>query len=441
VPFSRIDRSMTGTRSSTSRPVRLRRLLPLAALLAAAALPAPALAADLLPDLDQEQPDGVEVTTDTSGAIPRFHLGFDSAVDNVGAGPLLIDGHRASTDEPQMVADQTIQQTDGSTRTVPDIGRLQYVYSSDHQHWHYLGFDHYELRRASDYKLIAPDQKTGFCLGDRYDTHPDSTIPGEPPQPVYTGYCGRGQTDLLSVGEGISVGYGDVYYANLEGQFVDLTGAPAGEYYLVHRVNADHKLLESDYTNDAASLLLDLSWPDGTTSAPSVKVLLGCNSTDACPGPDQQPPLLTRAVAERYALAAMRPALGLRATGFTVSCPRVLDRVSRACKLRGAAGARRYSLRETIAYERTKQGVLFYRYTLAGSVAGGSRGARKVGVRRGRVRIGAARPSAAVAEPGKRLVALDHPLLDGIRLGPVVHEVPRLVRHALGGRRSGVPAQ
>jgi hypothetical protein len=419
----------------------LRRLVPLAALLAAAALPAPALAADLLPDLDQEQPDGVEVTTDGTGAIPRFHLAFDSAVDNVGAGPLIIDGHRASTGEPTMVADQTIEQTDGSTRTVPGIGGLQYVYSSDHQHWHYLGFDHYELRRARDYKLIAPDRKTGFCLGDRYDTHPESTIPGEPPQPVFTGFCGRGQTELLSVREGISAGYGDVYFANLEGQFVDLTGVRAGEYYLVHRVNADHRLAESDYTNDASSLLLELSWPQGTTSAPSVKVLLGCASTDACPGPHQQPPLLTRAAAERYALAGLRPALGLGPAGFAGSCPRAVDRFSRSCHVRGAAGARRYALRETIAYERTKRGLLFYRYTLTGTVAGAGRRAHRVGVRRGRVRIGAARASAAVAEPRERFVALDHPLLDGIRLGPVVRQVPRLVRHPLGGRRSRLPAQ
>ena len=415
--------------------------MPLAALLAAAALPAPALGADLLPDLDQEQPDGVEVATDTTGAVPRFHLAFDSAVDNIGAGPLLIDGHRASTDEPQMVADQTIQQTDGSTRTVPGIGRLQYVYSSDHQHWHYLGFDHYELRRASDYTLIAPDQKTGFCLGDRYDTHPESTIPGEPPQPVFTGYCGRGQTQLLGVSEGISVGYGDVYFANLEGQFVDLTGVPAGEYYLVHRVNADRKLAESDYTNDAASLLLDLSWPHGTTSAPSAKVLLGCNSTDACPGPHEQPPLLTRATAERYALAGLRPALGIGPAGFVATCPHALGRFERTCAVRGAAGGRRYGLRETVAYERTKRGVLLYRYTLTGNVAGVGRRTHKLGVRRGRVRIGLASPSAAVAQPRQRFVALDHSLLDGIRLGPVMHEVPRLVRHAPGGRRGGVAAQ
>jgi hypothetical protein len=413
-----------------------RRLLPVALLALAAAMPAPALAADLLPDLDQETPDGVQVTTDMSGAIPRYHLGFDSAVDNRGAGPLIIAGHRSSQAEPQMIADQTIQESDGSTRTVPGVGRLQYVYSADHDHWHYLGFDHYELRRASDYKLIAPDQKTGFCLGDRYDTDTQSTIPGEPAQPFYTGYCGRTHTELLSLVEGISVGYGDVYFANLEGQFVDLTGVAAGEYYLVHRVNADRRLVESNYANDASSLLIAVAWPGGTASPPSVRVLLGCKDADSCPGPGQQPPALTRAAAERYAVAGLRRALGFAPRGFKVTCTRARSRVSRSCSAGGVHAGRRYALRETVSYQRWKRGLLFYVYSVSGRVAN-----RRLVSERGRVRIGKVRASAAVAEASQRLVALDNPLLDGVRLGPVVHEVPRLVRYPLGGLRSGVPAQ
>src|SRR4051812_26918537 len=113
----------------------LRRLVPLAVALGMAALaPSTAVAADLLPHLHQETPRNLQVATDQTGAIPRFHLGFESAVDNHGAGPLVIAGHRESQDQPEMVVDQTIQQSDGSTRTVPDVGRLRYVYSEDHDH-------------------------------------------------------------------------------------------------------------------------------------------------------------------------------------------------------------------------------------------------------------------------------------------------------------------
>jgi hypothetical protein len=406
----------------------LRRLLQLAvALGVAAAAPSSAFAADLLPDLDQELPRNLQVATDQSGAIPRFHLGFESAVDNHGAGPLVIDGHRDSQDQPEMVADQAIQQSDGSRRTVPDVGRLRYVYSEDHDHWHYLGFDHYELRRAANYKLFAPDQKTGFCLGDRYNTDTTSQLPGEPPQPFFTGYCGRTHTELLSLEEGISVGYGDVYFANLEGQFVDVTGVPAGQYYLVHRANADRKLVESDYSNDAASLLIELSWPDGTSAAPAVKVLRGCPSTDSCPGPRQQPPLLSRRAAERYAPKGFARALGFKPSGFKVTCTRVRSKFSRACSLSGSHRGRRYAVHELVWYERWKNGLLYAGFSLRG--------------KRGRLLLGKAPASAAVAQSRERLVALYDPLLDGVAVRPVVHEVPRLVRDPLRGLGRRVAAQ
>jgi lysyl oxidase len=404
----------------------LRRALALALLGLLTAVP-PALARDVLPDLDQASPDNLQVTSDRSGAIPRFHLGFDSAVDNRGPGPLVIAGHRDSAAETGMVADQTISQSDGSTRSVAGVGSLEYVYSGDHDHWHLLGFDRYELRRAGNYRLVAPDQKTGFCLGDRYETDSSTTAPGEPGQAFYTGYCGRTQTQLLSLVEGISPGYGDIYFANLEGQFVDVTGIPAGEYYLVHRVNADRKLAERDYGNDAASLRIAASWPNGRTEAPSVKLLRRCAAHDTCPGPRQRAPVLTRAAAERYARTGVRRVLGFRPRGFAIACKRVRSRVARTCSVRGVHAHRRYSLKAKVAYERRRNGVLYVRYS--------------VGRKHGLMRIGRAPASAAVAEPRKRLVALDDPPLDGIRLRPVVHEVPRLVRHPLGRLGRRVPAQ
>ena len=52
------------------------------------------------------------------------------------------------------------------------------------------------------------------------------------------------QTRLLGIREGISVGYGDDYAANLEGQYLPLTGVADGRYVLVHRVNADRRIRE-----------------------------------------------------------------------------------------------------------------------------------------------------------------------------------------------------
>jgi hypothetical protein len=208
---------------------------------------------------------------------------------------------------------------------------------------------------------------------------------------------------------------------------VDVTGIPAGEYYLVHRANADRKLVERDYGNDAASLRIAVSWQKGKSEAPSVRILRGCAAHDTCPGPRQQAPMLTRAAAERYARAGVRRALGFQPRGFKIACKRARSRVARACSVSGKHAKRRYALKATIAYERRRTGVLYVRYS--------------VGRKRGLMRIGKAPASSAVAEPRQRLVALDHSPLDGIRLRPVVHEVPRLVRHPLGGLGRRLPAQ
>ena len=82
--------------------------------------------------------------------------------------------------------------------------------------------------------------------------------------------------------EGISVGYGDDYAAYLEGQSLRLTGLPAGRYALVHRVNENGLLRESRASNNAASVLVALSWRAGR---PSVTVLRRCPGRRTCEPP------------------------------------------------------------------------------------------------------------------------------------------------------------
>src|SRR3954471_21734456 len=62
----------------------------------------------LLPDLDQETPAQLRVAPTGNREHQRWWLGFNSAMSNVGAGPLTIVGHRADTSTPAMVADQLI---------------------------------------------------------------------------------------------------------------------------------------------------------------------------------------------------------------------------------------------------------------------------------------------------------------------------------------------
>jgi hypothetical protein len=138
----------------------------------------------------------------------------------------------------------------------------------------------YELRRAPGGRLVRPDRKTGFCLGDRYDTRESVRIDGEPEEPLWTEECGRGEPRLLEIAEGISPGYGDDYVPRLEGQYVEITGLPAGRYVLVHRANPGRTLEESDYGNNAASVLLELSRPAG--EIPTIRVLARCPASERC---------------------------------------------------------------------------------------------------------------------------------------------------------------
>lgn len=240
----------------------------------------------LVPDLDQAVPNLIGIEAVGSGRSRRYRLGFSSAIENVGRGPLLVRGSRSGSAR-EMVVDQLITRSGARAERVPAVGLLRYVRSRDHRHWHYLRFDRYELRRASDHARVAPDQKTGFCLGDRYDAGPGTKRPGEPRAAVYADRCGLNRPDLRSIREGISVGYGDYYPPQLEGQYIDVTGIAAGRYELVHRANADQLLVESRYANNAASVLIRLRRPGGPGTRPVVSTLARCPASARCAAPER----------------------------------------------------------------------------------------------------------------------------------------------------------
>ena len=270
-----------------SRPVVVLRLIPalLAAVVLAAAAVLVSASADAgsagrarLPDLDQEAPSALVVTRVGPPEQPEYLLGFRSAVRNVGDGPLIIDGRREGLDSDTMVANQLVDRAGGPRTEVEGVGRLRYVVSPDHRHWHLLRFQRYELRRAGSNVALVTDRKTGFCLGDRYSAG-GRALRNRAPRPAFTSRCGLERTELLGIREGISVGYGDDYSANLEGQYLSLTGLADGRYLLVHRVNSGRRIRETGYHNNAASALIALRWRSGV---PYVRVLARCPDNARC---------------------------------------------------------------------------------------------------------------------------------------------------------------
>jgi hypothetical protein len=217
-------------------------------------------ATELLPDLVQSPPRALEVYQEGD----TWRLAFLSAVENDGRGPMLLVGTRPDQGAPSMTVEQLVRRSDGTASTSPVDGEIRFAQSETHRHWHFLDFERYDVL-TGDGDAVGGDQKTGFCLGDRYNASRSEELPGEPEQPVWTQECGRGQPERLVIREGISPGYGDDYVPRLEGQWIDITGLPAGRYVLRHRVNVDRALRESDYGNNSAETPFELTWSDSGT--------------------------------------------------------------------------------------------------------------------------------------------------------------------------------
>ncbi|WP_461121078.1 lysyl oxidase family protein [Saccharothrix stipae] len=258
---------------------------------------------DVCPVVDPTAPNGECVRAGPIGAV---RLRFTTSADNVGDGPLLIHGSRASADQREMTARQAFQSAvDGSIpmtygqaqHAIP--ATLYYEPAVTHEHWHLLGFEHFQLRTPSG-RTVVTDRKTGFCLGDRYPT--DDRLPNRPgadgsPQAglaalLRENRCGHHAPGALSVVQGISVGYGDDYRYTVDFQWLDITAVPSGVYDVVNVVNSDRSLVEKSYENNASSIAISLTWPGNATTPPAtithppqVKLLRSCPGTARCATP------------------------------------------------------------------------------------------------------------------------------------------------------------
>ena len=157
---------------------------------------------ELLPDLDQRAPSGLQI----EGGPGRWLLGFTSLIDNVGTGPVVIVGVRPPGHR-LMTADQRVALANGHWRTYDDVGYLRYTNSAPHYHWHLMHYDVFEVRSA-DATTLLRDHKSGFCLADHYGIAPGNW-PGR--KPVFLGSCQQYNPKARSVLEGTSLGFTDRY--------------------------------------------------------------------------------------------------------------------------------------------------------------------------------------------------------------------------------------
>jgi len=222
----------------------------------------------LYPNLVQRPPSGLTVMRQGK----RWMLGFTSMVDNRGLGPVWTRANRPPGSRV-MPARQLLEVAGGWTRVVEQAGELDFANAWPHFHWHFLGFERYELRSAGSFDLVVRDHKEGFCMADHYP----AAIGVRAGPPRFTQWCEQYRPRAHYVEEGVSVGYTDQYPAFYEGQSLDVTTLPSGRYWLVHRANPDFHLRELRYGDNTASLLVRVTWPDGHGAPPRISTLRTCS--------------------------------------------------------------------------------------------------------------------------------------------------------------------
>jgi len=258
----------------------------------------------VLPDLAEQVPSHLEVLRMTEANRSFYVLAFQTIAENLATnydGELYVVGHRATTSTQTMTADQYINVDDPKTgnttsqQVIHGVGTLVYErLLAGHDHWHLVGFETYTLERASDYKVISRDHKIGFCLSDDVAVpdpglrHPHPARDASAQQAALISYkqdtpgCGKHKPNLRRVIESLNAGVGDIYERTLGGQNVDITSVPNGRYVLVLRVNPGDQVVESNYGNDYASVLLSIQRA-GPSAVPTFKVLRRCAFSARCP--------------------------------------------------------------------------------------------------------------------------------------------------------------
>lgn len=255
---------------------------------------------DVCPVADASKPSGTCLTT---GPMRAVRLRFTSSEENVGAGPLLLYGHRDGTGSAKMAVRQAFQ--NGTHGPIPQSfadaqhatsATTYYEPAAMHLHWHLLGFDRFQLRTQTGSTVVA-DRKNGFCLGDRYNapgaaglsgTPQSGTPEGDLAETLAESTCKRREPSATDVTEGISVGQGDNYDHTVDYQWLDLTKVASGTYTVVNTVNPDRTIIESDYDNNSSSAAVSVKWPGGgaaptvITAPPVVTMLRSCPGSATC---------------------------------------------------------------------------------------------------------------------------------------------------------------
>jgi hypothetical protein len=221
----------------------------------------------LLPDLRTVVPQHLQIVNKQKREILRFSNG----IANTGDGPLRMRAQFPLEDvnEPQLAIQEIL---DASGNVVAEFVVSEFEFHPEHNHWHINDVARFEVRSGSPTGSLVGNAsvKVTFCLIDWYK------LEGNSPTRDRTYF------DCAGDYQGISVGWVDQYHQSLEGQNLDITGAPPGLYYLVSTTNPDGAFVEKDLSNNIAWVGFMLS--RDSNGNPKIKIVSRspCESDGLC---------------------------------------------------------------------------------------------------------------------------------------------------------------
>lgn len=132
---------------------------------------------------------------------------------------------------------------------------FEYAYEKTHEHFHFSSAARYELRPQGGAARVS--DKVGFCMFDSFGpaTYFAYSVRGAGGET----WCRFNEAEVAEQPEqtvrmGLSPGAADVYSAQRERQWVDITGLAPGPAVVRGRANPLHCVLESDEANNTTSV-------------------------------------------------------------------------------------------------------------------------------------------------------------------------------------------
>ena len=253
---------------------------------------------DLLPNLRPLPASDIQLVLNAQSQ--PLELRFGATNWNSGDGRLVILARSGDTGTQKQRVDQRIYNTCGSSR---DVKAGDFTWHPAHNHFHFDGFANYFLTPVSSTSSGRNGSKTSFCIMDTTSINPQ-----------LWGASGQTYSTCGNVTQGMSVGWGDTYGSQLDGQSISATALPPGDYKLEINVDPFNRIVETDETDNWSCVLLKFTGAPYATSFTILKRRSG-----RCSAPETTPSITS--ISPSSARSGQTLAVTITGTGFDPVMP------------------------------------------------------------------------------------------------------------------------